>query len=413
MFRAFALLAILCVAQAPDSSKSAESIAALKSWIQTPATERPSLSTQSFAATPLTKHDAKEAARLLWADHAATVKSKRQHEWDARAIKVGEHELKFDVCVLGQQPPAGRSLFISMHGGGSAPTRVNDQQWENQKRLYTPDEGVYVAPRAPTDAWNMWHQAHIDALFERLITDAVVFADVDPDRVYLTGYSAGGDGVYQLAPRMADRFAAAAMMAGHPNEASPLGLRNLPFAIHVGANDSAFDRNKIAADWGKRLDDLQRDDPKGYVHEVELHRGKSHWMDREDAKAISWMARFRRDTTPDRVVWKQDDVTRSSFYWLAVSDPERMPGAEIVARRDGQEFAIETSPEHPRRIMIRLADGMPNLDLDREITIAVPNLPLKRIQPRRRIATLASTLAEREDPKLMFSAEFEVNLPQE
>ena len=41
----------------------------------------------------------------------------------------------------------------------------------------------------------------------------------------VVGYSAGGDGVYQLAPRMADSWAAAAMMAGHPNGVSPLSLR--------------------------------------------------------------------------------------------------------------------------------------------------------------------------------------------
>ena len=52
----------------------------------------------------------------------------------------------------------------------------------------------------------------------------IMLYEVDPNKVYLMGYSAGGDGVYQLAPRMADRFAAAAMMAGHPNETSPLGL---------------------------------------------------------------------------------------------------------------------------------------------------------------------------------------------
>ena len=61
------------------------------------------------------------------------------------------------------------------------------------------------------------------------------------------GYSAGGDGVYQLAPRMADRLAVASMMAGHPNDASPLGLRNIGFAIHVGALDSGYNRNKVAA----------------------------------------------------------------------------------------------------------------------------------------------------------------------
>jgi len=48
------------------------------------------------------------------------------------------------------------------------------------------------------------------------------------------------------------------MMAGHPNEASPLGLRNVPFAIQVGALDVAYKRNEVAAEWGRKLDELQR-----------------------------------------------------------------------------------------------------------------------------------------------------------
>ena len=65
---------------------------------------------------------------------------------------------------------------------------------------------AYLCPRAPTDTWNLWHQAHIDPLFDRLIENMIIFNEVDPDKVYLMGYSAGGDGVYQLAPRMCDRF---------------------------------------------------------------------------------------------------------------------------------------------------------------------------------------------------------------
>ncbi len=63
-----------------------------------------------------------------------------------------------------------------MHGGGGAPSEVNDQQWQNQVKLYDAPPGVgglYVAPRAPTDTWNLWHEAHIDALFSRLIEDYV------------------------------------------------------------------------------------------------------------------------------------------------------------------------------------------------------------------------------------------------
>ena len=111
-------------------------------------------------------------------------------------------------------------------------------------------------------------------MFVRLIENMIVFEGVDPNKVYITGYSAGGDGVYQLAPRMADRLAGAGMMAGHPNETVPDGLLNLAFALHVGGNDAAYDRNKIGAQWKDKLAQLQKDNPEGYVHQAVVHDGK-------------------------------------------------------------------------------------------------------------------------------------------
>ena len=78
--------------------------------------------------------------------------------------------MKFEYKIFGEKPKGGRSLYLSLHGGGGAPTRVNDRQWRNQIRLYQPKEGVYLAPRAPTDTWNLWHQAHIDPMLDRLIS---------------------------------------------------------------------------------------------------------------------------------------------------------------------------------------------------------------------------------------------------
>ena len=164
---------------------------------------------------------------------------------------------------------------------------------------------MYLAPRAPTNTWDLWHEAHIDRLFNRLIEDLTVLEDVNPDRVYVLGYSAGGDGVYQIGPRMADSWAAAAMMAGHPNGVSMLSLRNVPFALQVGANDAAYHRNTVGREYGKLLAKLKQGDPHGYEHFVKIHEGKGHWMDREDKAALPWMAKFTRNPVPDRVVWKQ------------------------------------------------------------------------------------------------------------
>ena len=76
-----------------------------------------------------------------------------------------------------------------MHGGGGAPAQVNDGQWRNQMRLYKPKEGIYLCPRAPTNTWNLWHQGHIDPMFDRLIENLIVFKKVNPEKVYLMGYA--------------------------------------------------------------------------------------------------------------------------------------------------------------------------------------------------------------------------------
>ena len=101
-------------------------------------------------------------------------------EMEAKVLDINGVKMPFWYTTYGKKPKGGRSLWISMHGGGGAPERVNTQQWQNQKRLYTPAEGVYLAPRAPTDTWNLWHQGHIDGLFDRLIENMIVFEDVDP-----------------------------------------------------------------------------------------------------------------------------------------------------------------------------------------------------------------------------------------
>ena len=377
----------------------------LKAYLNSPADARGPLAQQSFAAKPLTLEQAKAAEKLLLGDYQARTKQVRKSEFDSKVIEIDGLKMPFDYKVFGDKPETGRSLYISMHGGGGAPAQVNDSQWENQKRLYRVDEGVYVAPRAPTNTWNLWHEGHIDRFFDRLIENFVLFEDVDPDKVFLMGYSAGGDGVYQLAPRMADRFAAAAMMAGHPNETSPLGLRNLPFTIHMGEKDSAYNRNKIAENWKGLLADLEAKDPKGYKHFVKLHAGKPHWMDRQDAEALPWMKEFKRQRYPERIVWKQDDIVGRRFYWLA-TDGDIPDRALTIANRDGQKISVEES--ELKDLSIYLRDDFVNCD--QEVKVSWNGQEVFDGTPTRTIATMAESL-QRGDPKGLFFAKLTVKNP--
>jgi len=227
---------------AAGKTSAGSPVADLSEWLQQhPLTDAAceELARQEFGRTPLTADEARTVTEMLWASRREVLKKERQAELDAREVVLGDLRMPFWYRIFGEAPAEGRSLYISMHGGGGAPAAVNDQQYENQKRLYQPAEGIYLVPRAPTNTWNLWHEQHIDDFFDRLIVNLILFENVNPNRVYLMGYSAGGDGVYQLAPRLADRLAAAAMMAGHPNESRPEGLRNIGFTLHMGANDGA------------------------------------------------------------------------------------------------------------------------------------------------------------------------------
>ncbi|MEZ6043087.1 MAG: transglutaminase domain-containing protein [Planctomycetaceae bacterium] len=388
------------------ATRSAKAVADLVAFLSQPTDQRPDIQRQEFAKVPLTKGDAAEAVALLWSDHQDHIRATRKAETDARELVIGELKMPFDFKVFGTKPPTGRSLYLSLHGGGGAPKRVNDQQWENQKRLYEPAEGLYLAPRAPTDTWNLWHQAHIDQFFDRLIQNLIVLEEVDPNRVYLLGYSAGGDGVYQLAPRMADRFAAAAMMAGHPNETSPLGLRNLPFTLHMGELDTAYNRNKTAVEWQTRLKALQKEDPEGYDHWVHIHAAKSHWMDREDAEAIPWMAGKSRNPLPQKIVWKQDDVVHSRFYWLGTNPQRIRERAEIRAERDGNSFAVKS--DDVEEFAVLLNDEI--ADLDKPITVTHNGIVLHEGMVERTIDAAARSLAERGDPATVFTSQIAVVL---
>jgi hypothetical protein len=59
--------------------------------------------------------------------------------------------MKFDYNIHGTAPENGRRLYLSLYGGGGTSAAVNDRQWDNQNTLYEPEEGIYLAPRAPTN----------------------------------------------------------------------------------------------------------------------------------------------------------------------------------------------------------------------------------------------------------------------
>ena len=354
----------------------------------------------------LSQAESQTAMDLLWAGCRKRLAAERAAEIKAQSIQIGDKTLRYLEKTFGRAPEGERSLWISMHGGGAAPPEVNDRQWKNQIRLYQPPEGFYVAPRAPTDTWDLWHQPHIDGLFDRLIENYVAARGVNPNRVYLMGYSAGGDGVYQLATRMADRWAAASMMAGHPNDAQPDNLRNIGFGLFVGGKDSAYKRNQIAAKWKNLLFNLRQNDPNGYPHLARIYPEMGHWMNRKDAEALPWMSQFRRNPWPKKIIWRQSKGITSRFYWLQIPKQHLAKNQKLSAEVDGQTIRI--AAENTPQLIVRLSDSLVNLD--HPITVIVNGKEQFRGKVKRSAQEIAQSLQQRADPSSAASSSITINL---
>ena len=377
-------LLVLCVLV--STGVFAQNVGKLKNYLKENVLEN--VADQGFADKKLTEKGAIEAEQVLLEAWKKEVKKKYHRFWVLKNFSRDGLQLKFDYRVFGELPEDGRSLFISMHGGGNAPEALNTQQWKNQIRLYEPREGVYVAPRAPWDDWNMWFKPGLDEFFDALIQTAVVEMEVNPDKVYLLGYSAGGDGVWRMAPRMADRWAAASMMAGHPGEVSQVNLRNVPFMIWMGENDGAYDRNKLAVEKGRVMDSLQQAEPEGYIHETHIVKGKGHWMDRADTAAIAWMTKYKRNALPKKIVWRQEEVMRPFMYWLGVDLETARPGMAVVAELSGNEIKIEAC-DYPK-LRIYLNDRM--VDMDKPVKVTYKGKVLFEKKLARTAKCMARTL---------------------
>tara|TARA_B100000073_G_scaffold128594_1_gene105298 strand:- start:958 stop:2148 length:1191 start_codon:yes stop_codon:yes gene_type:complete len=331
----------------------------------------------------------------------------RLNEMEKRTININNREMKFDLKFFGDKPISGWKLYFQLHGGGGVPDSINEKEWIRNQTLHKVKDGIILIPRSPTNTWNMWHQAHIDSFLNHLIQNMIAFHDVNPNRIYLMGRSAGGDGVYQLSNRMADRFAATATMAGHPNDASPLGLRNIGFTIHMGAKDTAYNRNEVAIEWGEKLKSLKDDDPNGYSHWVQIYKEKGHWVDGLDSSAIGYITQFNRNPYPKKVVWKQDDVTQDRFYWLRSNDP--IENSLIIVSINDQTITIEetTIPE----FIIMLNDDM--IDMDKRIIVKYKEIEIFSNIVLRNVDTIEKSIQEYGDYKSVYSGEIFISINNE
>ena len=359
---------------------------------------------QADTDMPLSKTETEVYTQQLINEWKEKVRTDMEASYKNKEITIGDKTMRLAWTVFDEKPKDGYALYISLHGGGEGSAEVNDEQWYNQQWLYEPDNAVYLAPRAISNTWDLHFLPETDAFYHKIIMMTTVFLDVNPDKVYLMGYSAGGDGVWRLAPRLADYWAAASMMAGHPGDVSLVNLRNTPFSIWCGAEDEDYDRNLRCAERIEEMKALHEADPEGYIYDGHIVPGKGHWMDFEDAAAVPWMAQFKRNPYPKRIVWQQEEVLQNSFYWITAPADELQRGKKVIADIIGNTISINQCDYS--KLTLSLCDKM--IDLDKPVKVTFKDKTLFNGMVERQLSTLRSTLYERNDPSYIFPAQIQI-----
>lgn len=386
------------------------------------------------------EEDIVNARNYIWEEYLNQVRSDetRATEVEENSMTFGEATMKYGFFIKGEPGESGYPLFIALHGGGGSDTPdLNNDQWQQMMTYYQTSvvNGIYVNPRGVRDTWDCHFNPESYPLYDRLIENLIAFYDVDPNRVYLMGFSAGGDGVYGITSKMADRFAAANMSAGHPNGLPLWNIYNMPLLIQVGELDDAYDRNIIDAQYGLLLDEYNETMGGGYEHDTYIHQGKGHnfvdngatdqkviediqtWLDtgespaiEVDANAVRYLEQHVRNPLPERVVWdltqRADQRLGESFYWLQAD--KRHTKGTVVASYDRETNSINVEQcSVPGKVTFLLSNDM--LDLFKPITVNTPDGNSTDMTVTPDIDLLYETTEERGDYNYQFAAKITID----
>lgn len=324
----------------------------------------------------------------------------------------GALKMPYALQTAGKKPAKGWPLIISLHGGGTAPKQINDAQWENQKRRYGAvlKNCKYLTPRAPRDR-EPWHP-YVFPLFEKLITQMIWLESVDPDRVYLMGYSEGGYSCFRVIPALLDRLAGLAP-GGAADElplAPPENLSAVLFDLQVGELDKGYNRIGLAHQWNEALIPLHHRYPNAYRFRFKAHTGAPH--DCPDYKpenaVIPWfLTQPPRNPQPSFLRWNQGRWKPAEhFYWLRTDAPcnDFKINAEI------KENTVILESEDYSEIFVRLNDRMVNLD--EAVTFMANGQKIFSGKLKRSAKTMRRTFLEKLDPGQIYSCEVKVPIPK-
>jgi predicted esterase len=271
------------------------------------------------------------------------------------------------------------SLLIALHGAGD----VGHSFWNRWRD--TADEKNFVIAAPTSNPAGRWWSISSDAV-NIVICDALLSIAIDPNRVFLTGFSNGGHGAWATGLRETWRFAGVIPMAGHPTN-EMLAQDNdfltnahaTPFYIWHGEKDQVITirRTREAVKIMK-----ERGYPVTYV-EAE---GRGHQQALTDFPPIGeWMEKQTRVPFPKKLDFYCDRIERGRCHWIRLDEIDGK--AHVVALRDKDSIVIKT--ENVKKFSLLLSEK--EFDLDK-LTVKANGKEVKFRKPQGEVRTLLESV---------------------
>jgi hypothetical protein len=229
-------------------------------------------------------------------------------------------------------PARSWPLRVSLHGGvgRDAPGPNDPPARPLTNRIQSAGE-IVLHPRAwaPSQWWNFGQVENISTLIARVKRDY----NVDESRIYITGISDGGTGVYFFAMRQATPWSACMPLNGHPlvianpdtgadGQLYVGNLVNCPLHIVNGGKDQLYPAASVAP----LVAMFTR---AGVTHEFKVYPDAGHdvsWWPQERAGYEAWLAAHPRQAQPGRISWETERTDRyNRFRWLVIDRLGKRP----------------------------------------------------------------------------------------
>jgi len=330
---------------------------------------------------------------------AEEVQKRVLDSWPFKSLKSGRSKVELEFGGTKREyalyTPKGYNkrkqwpLILSLHGaGGNGPMEINFQ-WGSHLSKW---KGFVAAPsgQPPGAQWFPEQEPFVLAV----LRDVFQKANIDANRVYVNGFSNGGNGAWYYAEVHPQLFAAMCTRGGgNPRSDLLQNLFRVPTYVVHGENDTVIKVDHDRRDAGK-LKEM------GFnVVYAEFKGGGHKPFNEENPKILDFFRKHPRDPYTPQLKFRVPGRKPFRYLWLEI--PEGV-GSNIEAEVKGNEIAIDGAS----RVVLWLSDGL--VDLDQEVVVRLDSEEAFRGIVPRKLTDLVADLQARFDRTAPAFARLEV-----